>query len=120
MDPTKTLEEIRKTVEDINSGNEKSSHQEDLEKLMGHIYALDHWLTSGGFIPDQWLPTVYAAPGFTDAQERTIRRLYTLTQQPHDYAAFRSKFSNHAHMGCAGGMWNGVFYGIEPDGNTHT
>jgi len=49
MDPTATLDEIRKLIEEDQGGTDP--------ELADRILALDLWLSKGGFLPKQWSTT---------------------------------------------------------------
>lgn len=58
MDPDKALEILRRHVKDWESDN---ANDWDAEKLLAeyadildHFSALDKWLTSGNFLPQDW------------------------------------------------------------------
>ena len=59
-------------------------------------------------------------PEVSDIQENAIRHLYTQVQKDKDFAKFRSQFRASPSLGCVGGTVDGVYYGIEPDGYTHS
>lgn len=51
MDPTECLEIIRGLIEDINRDDYTDRYTID---LIDAIASLDHWISRGGFLPEQW------------------------------------------------------------------
>ena len=48
MDPTAALSEIRRMLRD------EEWDEETVQDILGHVRALDEWLSGGGFLPEQW------------------------------------------------------------------
>jgi len=55
MDPTAALMEIRSIT--------KKLSEPDFERLCDLIDALDNWISSGGFLPEDWQKPVSAVGG---------------------------------------------------------
>ena len=58
MDPDQILKELRQAVVDLYSDLEFDEDDVRLtaEVLADKVAALDSWLTSGGFLPQDWTP----------------------------------------------------------------
>ncbi len=52
MDPTVCLQEIRDLIVKVRDYDK--CYDGDIDCLCELMDALDHWMTVGGFIPDQW------------------------------------------------------------------
>jgi hypothetical protein len=51
MDPTKCLEEIRELIQEAYSSN---ADGDTARELAEKAEALDNWMMTGGFMPQQW------------------------------------------------------------------
>jgi hypothetical protein len=56
MDPNETLKKIRELVGDIQKEREDFETTQVSVELADSIDALDAWLISGGFLPEDWKP----------------------------------------------------------------
>lgn len=58
MDPNTALDEIRDLYEQIidDRANANDVADDDVDRLVDLIDALDEWITNGGFLPDDWKP----------------------------------------------------------------
>lgn len=63
MDPNAALAALRADIASYNLGLDGV----DVELIISHFYALDEWLTKGGFLPDAW-DTDRARHGFAPQQ----------------------------------------------------
>lgn len=54
MDPNECLRTIRGYVHAINNDWDEEVDLDDAMYLAGAIESLDHWLSSGGFLPTVW------------------------------------------------------------------
>lgn len=55
MDPTETLENIRRHIKKYLAGNTLTINNSDLQNLIKTINNLDKWLVRGGHFPTQWI-----------------------------------------------------------------
>lgn len=63
MDPNETLRRMLAAAERINQANESSEDDaeflekvnvNDIASVVGHVAALNEWLSKGGFLPKKW------------------------------------------------------------------
>jgi len=67
MDPTATLMEIRSIIAESGSEAQMAKPLQELEdefhRLCELMDALDNWISSGGFLPEDWQKPVSAVGG---------------------------------------------------------
>ncbi len=57
MDPDVALEKLRKALASYRKWSAQACDKQALneaDKVADHFEALDQWLSSGGFLPDEW------------------------------------------------------------------
>lgn len=73
MDPTKCLEEIRELVERVHKNELYDARElhDVLNELAEKMEALDNWMMTGGFMPNQWYEARSGLPPAT--QPATVK-----------------------------------------------
>jgi hypothetical protein len=51
MDPTAALKELRERIDDYLQHDQLDA---DLDRLLDLMLSVDHWMSKGGFLPQQW------------------------------------------------------------------
>jgi hypothetical protein len=54
MDPNETLRLLRLTIKQMGVEPKNAIWMAHAEEVVEYVEALDTWLSSGGFIPDDW------------------------------------------------------------------
>ena len=54
MDPDETLRQLRAAVTAYRYATSIAAATDAADRLAEHADALDHWLTTGGFLPSEW------------------------------------------------------------------
>lgn len=54
MDPTETLRLLRLTIKQYHVDDDPDVKAAHADEITEYVEALDGWMTSGGFLPNQW------------------------------------------------------------------
>lgn len=54
MNPDEALVALRDCAQDLTNGTDEYTYAETVNTMVEQFEALDHWLTSGGNLPEDW------------------------------------------------------------------